>query len=110
VRLEMQLFSFVLLKAYRPNIGTIPVLDLNIQVLKGNVEGCMSALSGESSALVSANFFNTEISDWEYAVEPVEMVLSIDQMPNELVRSSSRQCMQNAMLLLTACVWLVCRF
>jgi hypothetical protein len=101
VRLEIQLFSFVLLKPYRPNIGTIPVFDLNIQVVKGNVEGCMSALSGECSALVSANFFNTEISDWEYTVEPVQMVLSIDQMPNELVRSSSNR-MQNVVLLLTA--------
>jgi hypothetical protein len=110
VRLEIELFSFVLLKAYRPNIGTIPVFDLNIHVLKGNVEGCMSALSGECSALVSAKFFNTEISDWEYAVEPVQTVLSIDQMPNELVSSLSRQRMQNVTLSLTPCVWLVaCR-
>lgn len=90
VRFEMQLFSLILLKGYRPNIGTIPVFDLNINALKGNVEGCMSALSGDCIALVSGSFFNTEIGDWEYSVEPVQMVLSIDQMPNDLVSSLSK--------------------
>jgi hypothetical protein len=110
VRLEMQLFSLVLLKAYRPSIGTIPVFDLNIYVLKGNVEGCMSALSGEYSALVSASFFNTEIGDWEYAVEPAQMVLRIDQMPNELVSSLSKRHMQNITFSLTPPLWLVACF
>lgn len=87
LRLEVQLLSFVLLKAYRPKIGAIPIFDLNVKALKGNVEGCMSALSGEITALVSTNFFNTEVGDWEYAVEPFQMVLSVDQMPDELVGS-----------------------
>ena len=85
LRLELQLISFVLLRTHRPNIGAIPIFDLNIKALKGNVEGCMSALSGEIAALVSTNFFNTEIGDWEYAVEPFQMILSVDQMPNEMV-------------------------
>ena len=85
LRLEVHLLSFVLLRTYRPNVGVIPIFDLNVKALKGNVEGCMSALSGEITALVSTNFFNTEIGDWEYAVEPFQTVLSVDQMPNELV-------------------------
>jgi hypothetical protein len=85
LRLEIQLLSFVLLRTYRPSIGVIPIFDVNVKALKGNVEGCMSALTGEISALVSTDFFNTELGDWEYAIEPFEMTLSIDQMPNELV-------------------------
>jgi hypothetical protein len=90
LRLEVQLLSFVLLRAYRPNIGAIPIFDLNVKALKGNVEGCMSALSGEIAAVVSTNFFNTEIGDWEYAVEPFQTVLTVDQMPNELVCTFNR--------------------
>lgn len=85
LRLEVQLLSFVLLRTFRPDVGAIPIFDLNVRALKGLVEGCMSALSGEISALVSGNFFNTEVGDWEYAVEPFQMVLAVDQMPNELV-------------------------
>ena len=85
VRLEIQLFSFVLLRTYRSIVGTVPIFDLNIKALKGNVEGCMSALSGECHAIVSANFFNTEAGDWEYLIEPFSAILSIEQMPNELV-------------------------
>jgi hypothetical protein len=110
VRLEMQLFSLILLKGHRPNIGTIPVFDLNINALKGNVEGCMSALSGDCIALVSGSFFNTEIGDWEYSVEPVQMVLSIDQMPNELVSSLSKQRTQNIKFSLMPPLWLVSCF
>lgn len=86
LRVEIQLLSFVLLKTYRPNIGAIPIFDLNVKALKANVEGCMSALTGEIAALVSTNFFNRELGDWEYAIEPFQMILAIDQMPNELVR------------------------
>jgi hypothetical protein len=85
LRLEIQLLSFVLLRTYRPSIGVIPIFDVNVKALKGNVEGCMSALTGEIAALVSTDFFNTELGDWEYAIEPFEMTLAIDQMPNELV-------------------------
>jgi hypothetical protein len=83
----MQLFSFVLLRGFWSNVGAVPIFDLNIKALKGGVEGCLSALSGECNAVVSANFFDTEASDWEYVLEPFTTVLSIDQMPNELVRA-----------------------
>lgn len=45
----------------------------------------MSALSGECNAAISVDFYNAEVSDWEYAVEPFPMTMSVDQMPNELV-------------------------
>ena len=90
LRLEIQLLSFVLLRTYRPSVGVIPIFDLNVKALKGNVEGCVSALTGEIAALVSTNFFNTELGDWEYAIEPFEMSLAIDQMPNELVSFRKR--------------------
>jgi hypothetical protein len=45
----------------------------------------MSALSGDVSATLSVNFFNSKVADWEYVVEPFPVALTMDQMPNELV-------------------------
>jgi hypothetical protein len=45
----------------------------------------MSALSGDVSAALSVNFFNSKVADWEYVVEPFPVALTMDQMPNELV-------------------------
>jgi hypothetical protein len=85
VRAEIQTFSFVLLRAYKSHFGAPEFLDFNIKQVKGLFEGCMSALSGECSALVAVNSFNSEVADWEYAVEPFPLTLGVEQMPNELV-------------------------
>lgn len=85
LRAEIRTFSFVLLRAYKSHFGAPEFLDFNVKEVKGFVSGCMSALSGECSAFISVNFFNSEVSDWEYAVEPFPFTLSIEQMPNELV-------------------------
>lgn len=85
VRAEIQAFSFVLLRAYKSFVGAPEFLDFNIKGLKGKLEGCMSALSGEFSAALSVNFYNEVVADWEYVVEPFPFTLTIDQMPNELV-------------------------
>jgi hypothetical protein len=85
VRAEIQTLSFVLLRAYKSHFGAPEFLDFNVKHVKGLLEGCMSALSGECSALAAVNFFNSEVSDWEYAVEPFPLALGVEQMPNELV-------------------------
>lgn len=85
VRAQVEAFSFVLLRAYKSLVGAPEFLDFNIKDLKGKLEGCMSALSGECSATLSVNFYNAEVKEWEYAVEPFPFTLAIDQMPNELV-------------------------
>lgn len=85
IRAEVHSFSFVLLRAYRSKYGATEFLDFNIRGLKGNLGGCMSALSGECNASFSVNFYNSEVADWEYAVEPFNVRLTVDQMPNELV-------------------------
>jgi len=85
LRAEIQTFSFVLLRAYKSHFGAPEFLDFNVKEVKGLFEGCMSALSGECSALFSVNFFNSEVADWEYAVEPCPFTLGVEQMPNELV-------------------------
>ena len=89
IRAEIQSFSFVLLRAYRSKYGATEFLDFNVQRLKGKLEGCMSALSGEIGGLFSVNFFNSDVADWEYAVEPFDVTLAVDQMPNELVSQTS---------------------
>ena len=85
VRVEVQTFSFVLLRAFRSKYGAPEFLSFNLRELKSRLGGCMSALSGEGTASISVDFYNSEVSDWEYAIEPFSVVLGVDQMPNELV-------------------------
>jgi len=85
IRAEIHSFSFVLLRAYRSKYGAPEFLDFTVRRLKGRLEGCMSALSGECNASIAVNFYNSEVTDWEYAVEPFNVVLAVDQMPNEIV-------------------------
>ncbi|CAB9509943.1 protein sorting-associated protein 13 [Seminavis robusta] len=89
IRVEIHSFSFVLLRAYRSKYGATDLLDFNIRRLKGKLEGCMSALSGDCSASLAVNFYNSQVGDWEYALEPVSVGLSVDQMPNEVVLNLS---------------------
>jgi hypothetical protein len=88
IRIEVQTFSFVLLRAFRSKYGAPEFLSFNLRELKSRLGGCMSALSGESTAGISVDFYNAEVSDWEYAIEPFSVSLSVDQMPNELVSGS----------------------
>jgi hypothetical protein len=91
IRVEVQYCSFVLLQAYRSKQGTQPLLDFSVKDLKGKFEGCVSALSGEYSAVVSVKHFNHDVREWEYAIEPFNISLTLDQMPNELVSLQPRQ-------------------
>lgn len=86
IRLEVHEFSFVLLRAYKSQFGAPEFLDFNVKQVKGKLEGCMSALSGDCTGVVSVNSFNSEVTDWEYVVEPFPLILGVEQMPNELVR------------------------
>jgi hypothetical protein len=88
-RAQIHAFSFVLLRAFKSHSGAPELLDFNVEQIKLKLEGCMSALSGDCTALLSVNSFNSEVEDWEYAVEPFPFALTIEQMPNELVRSLS---------------------
>jgi len=85
VRIELHSFSFVVLRDFKTKYGAPEFLALKLSNLKSRLGGCVSALSGECSAIISLDFYNAEVSDWEYAVEPFPMKISVDQMPNELV-------------------------
>uniref|UniRef100_A0A7S4MS40 Uncharacterized protein n=1 Tax=Odontella aurita TaxID=265563 RepID=A0A7S4MS40_9STRA len=89
VRFELQTFSFVLLRPFSSHTGVRPLFDMNGNQTKGKLDGCLSALSGECSSLVSAFFFNSDNADWEYAIEPFDIVVAIEQMPNELALSAA---------------------
>ena len=85
VRAEVHAVSFVLLKSFKSYLGSPEFLNFCMSDVKASFEGCVSALTGEASALLSVNYFNSDSIDWEYAIEPVQMVTEVDQMPNELV-------------------------
>lgn len=88
IRLELHSFSFVVLRDFQTKYGAPEFLGFNLTDVKARLGGCVSALSGDCHAAISVDFYNAEVSDWEYAVEPFPMTISIDQMPNELVSSS----------------------
>ena len=85
IRLELHSFSFVVLRDFQTKYGAPEFLGLKLTDFKARLGGCVSALSGECNAVISVDFYNAEVSDWEYAIEPFPMSISIDQMPNELV-------------------------
>jgi hypothetical protein len=85
IRFEIQRFSFVLLEAYRSKQGTRPLFEFCFDEFKGSFDGCMTALSGECSAVISINHFNFDLAEWESTMESVDIDLRLEQMPNELV-------------------------
>jgi SHR-binding domain of vacuolar-sorting associated protein 13 len=88
IRFEVHSFSLVLLRAYKSFFGAPEFLDFNVRHLKGLLDGCMSALSGELSCVLAIVSFNSNVLDWEYAVEPCSLNMGFEQMPNEFVSKS----------------------
>ena len=82
---ELQAFSFVIIRPLKSKHGTRPLFDFNADQAKGKFDGCISALSGEVSFTVLMNFFNADVTDWEYVVELFQVVAAIEQMPDKLV-------------------------
>ena len=85
IDVDIHSISFVLLKAFKSMYGAPEFLGFHVVDLKGRLEGCMSALSGDCSALASVKVFNAEVWDWDFALEPFPILLKIEQMPNEMV-------------------------
>jgi hypothetical protein len=91
IRVEFQTISVVALRAFQSKYGAPEFLALKLKELKAKLGGCASALSGECSAGISVDFYNSEVGTWDYAVEPFQVTLSVDQMPNELVSVDQTQ-------------------
>lgn len=91
IRVELQKFSFVVLRTFQSRYGAPEFLSFNLNQLKATLSGCVSALSGECTTDISVGFYNSEVSEWEHAVEPFPMKLSVDQMPNELILDCSTE-------------------
>ncbi|KAL3925552.1 MAG: hypothetical protein SGILL_000326 [Bacillariaceae sp.] len=89
IRIELQRFSFVVLRTFESRYGAPELLSFNLKEAKATLSGCMSALAGESSTKVSVDFYNSEISEWEEVVELFAIKMIVDQMPNELILDAS---------------------
>lgn len=86
LRLELDSFSFILHRPLSSTVGMIsPLFDFNIEDLKGNLEGCVSALYGDVHAIFAINYFRADVQEWEYVVEPFKLSTAVEQMPNEIV-------------------------
>ena len=91
IRVELRSFSFVVLRTFQSKYGAPEFLSFNLEDFKISLNGCVSALSGECESQISVDFYNSEVSDWEYAVEPFPLKLSVDQMPDEMILEVSSQ-------------------
>ena len=89
IRVELQTFSFVVLRTFQSRFGAPEFLSFNLNQFKARLNGCLSALSGECTSQISVGFYNSEVSEWEHAVEPFPLKLSVDQMPNEMILDAS---------------------
>ena len=85
IRIELQTFSFVVLRTFQSRYGAPEFLNFNLNEVKARLNGCVSALSGECRSRISVGFYNSEVSEWEHAIEPFPLKLSVDQMPNEMI-------------------------
>jgi hypothetical protein len=100
IRFEIQHVSFVLLEAFRSKQGTRPLFDVRFSSFKGRFNGCMTALSGECNASISVNHFNADLNEWESTIEPANIDVSVEQMPDELVSDSQRFIVPSSILVL----------
>lgn len=91
-RIEVHDFSFVVLRDSQTKHGgsRSQLVAFKLKDTKTSLGGCISALSGELNAICSVDFFNMEALDWEYAVEPFNFSVNVDQMPNELVSFAAK--------------------
>ena len=86
IRAEIHELSFIALRTYKTFFGAPEFLDFSVKQVKGVFEGCLSALSGELSCNFSVASYNSNVSDWDHAVEPCSLHIGMEQMPNEMVR------------------------
>ena len=87
IRLELETFSFLILRHFKSNFGSKPLFDMTAHQIKIMLDGFSSAMSGDFTSIVLINFFNIDDSGWEFVVEPIDSTFQIDQFPNELVRN-----------------------
>jgi hypothetical protein len=86
IRFEIQLLSVILLEPYQSKQGTRPLFDVRFNDLKGRLRGCLTAISGDCNTSVSVNHFNFDLGEWESTIEHTELHLTLERMPNEMVR------------------------
>jgi hypothetical protein len=87
IRFEIQHLSVILLEPYQSKQGTRPLFDVRFNDLKGILRGCISALSGDCNTIFSINHFNFDLGEWESTMEHTEVHLTLERMPNEMVRN-----------------------
>lgn len=61
------------------------LFEVLINDAKGSLDGCVSALYGDVNATFCINYFRPGSQQWDYIVEPFQLNLSVEQMPNEIV-------------------------
>jgi hypothetical protein len=92
LKFQFEPFSFVLMRNAVNGDKIRPLFDLRGEAY-GKLEGCATALYGESRIDMSIYFFSDNTSDWEYIIEPSTILLDFEQQPNDTV-STLLVCLQ----------------
>lgn len=87
IQLELQTLSLTVCQSFK-TIGTRPFLKFRASQLKVGLSGCINAMTGEVSACTQLEFFNPK-HGFEDIIQSNRLMLSVDQIPNELVLSVS---------------------
>ena len=83
-KLQLQAFSFVLSNNCVVRKVSYPLLDLRGEAYV-KVEGCESALYGDSKIDVSLHFYSKDISEWVHIMEPVSLFFDFEKQANHMV-------------------------
>ena len=82
IKAELQKFSFVMMRSFRPKNLVRPFVDVQATQMKLNVEGCAAFLA-DLSLLVGLKFFNPNALEWEDLLEENNLLVSMELMPSE---------------------------
>ena len=88
IKAELQKFSFVMMRAFRPKNLVRPFVDVHAAQMKLNVEGCAAFLA-DFSLLLGVKFYNPNTLEWEDLMEQNNLLVAMELLPSETMVSMS---------------------
>ncbi|KAL7553760.1 hypothetical protein ACHAWF_017551 [Thalassiosira exigua] len=83
IRAELHSCSIIWVRPFKSHIVMRPFIEFSVSQLKVCLEGCIDAMNGEAVMMIGVKCFNPN-SGWEDVVQSNQIVVSVDQIPNEV--------------------------
>ena len=88
VRAELHIFSFLIIRSFKPRHHVRPFLDVSASAIKVNVEGC-AAFVADLGLQLGIKFYNPVALEWEDLMDTNSFIAAIEFMPSEVTVSFS---------------------